>query len=210
MSFVQRLIVEHLQAESLLDIGCGDGRLLHMLQGKVATLAGVDPVERALLFARAFNPDAVFYHSDVAAVPGTFAVTALIEVMEHIPDEEYPAFIANVAAKTAPNGNLVVSVPTVNIPMQQKHFRHYTLELLRQQLYPAFEIHEHWFLSRQGRLFHTLNRALLNPLGIVLSGKIRRQIWRLHRDHTFFADANSGRHLVALATPVAVHGSDND
>jgi SAM-dependent methyltransferase len=153
ISFAVDLITDKLKAQSVLDVGCGDGRLLNMLKGKVPCLAGVDVLEQAILFARAFNPDLEFFVGDVSLVPGEFQVITLIEVMEHIPDGEYPEFINKVVEKTLPGGRLVVSVPTTNMPLNRKHYRHYNLPLLQKHLGPAYAIERYWFLSRQGWTF---------------------------------------------------------
>ena len=201
MTFVARLIAERLKAQSVLDVGCGDGRLLNMLRGKVPRLVGVDLVEQAILFARAFNPEMEFFIGDVSEVPGQFQVTTLIEVMEHIPDEEYPEFINKVVEKTSPDGWLVVSVPTTNVRLNRKHYRHYNLSLLQKHLSPAFTIQHHWFLVKQGWTLRLWNRLLQNQMVVVLPGIWRRMVWRLHQRYTYAADANNGRHLIVTAKP---------
>lgn len=199
MTFVRDYIVQELRAGSVLDVGCGDGRLSDMLHGKVERVVGCDLAEQAILFARAFNPDLEFYLDDVKNVPGQFDVTTLIEVMEHIPDEQYPEFVEKVAAKTKPDGRLIVSVPTTNLPLNKKHFRHYTLDLLRQQLAPSFEIERHWFLVKQGGVLTCLRLMLQNRAVIVMVGPWRRLVWRLHKRWSYMADAQNGEHLVVVA-----------
>ncbi|MCJ7701808.1 MAG: class I SAM-dependent methyltransferase, partial [Anaerolineales bacterium] len=204
--FVSDLILDELKPLSLLDIGCGDGRLLNMLSGKIDHLVGVDKLEAPILFAQAFNPGLQFYVGEAAEVPDRFQVTTLIEVLEHIPDDLVPAFIQPVAKKTLPDGCLLVSVPTTNVTVSKKHYRHYNLELLRAQLLPAFEIERYWYLSQNGFLAKLFNFLLHNMFGIVLSGKWRRMIWRLHKRFTFHADAGNGRHLIAVAKPRTLNG----
>lgn len=201
MTFVVEVITQRLKAHTVLDIGCGDGRLISLLQGKVSRLVGVDPLRQAILFAQAFNPDAEFLIGDVSQVPGQFQVTALIEVLEHIPDEECPDFVAEVAAKTSPQGRLVVSVPTTNVPLSRKHYRHYDLGTLSQHLAPCFTIEHHWFVTKHGIRWRLWNRLLQNPMAIILPGFWRRMVWGLHRRHTFMADGGNGRHLVIVARP---------
>ena len=203
MTFAVDLIQNRLRPQSILDIGCGDGRLLHMLAGIVPQRAGVDLVEESIRFARAFNPEATFYLADLADIPGQFEIATLIEVMEHISDEEIGEFIEKTAQHILPGGWLVVSSPAVNEPLNRKHYRHYTLPLLQQHLAPHFEIQEHWFLSRRGLRFNLFKKALQNEFGIIVSGKWRRLIWRLHKRYTYMASPTDGRHIVALARRAA-------
>jgi SAM-dependent methyltransferase len=203
MSFAVDLITHRMETLSLLDVGCGDGRLLNMVEGCVPHRVGVDLSERAILFAKAFNPDARFIVGDLSSVPGQFQTVTLIEVMEHIPDEKYPEFINKVAEKTRPDGRLIVSVPTTNVPLNRKHYRHYNLPLLRQHLSSTFSIESHWFLSRRGWRFRLWNWLLQNQIGIILPRIWRRAVWKLHRRYTYMASPNDGKHLLAVAAPVA-------
>lgn len=202
MTFVRDLITDELRAESVLDVGCGDGRLSDMVQDRVERVVGCDLAEQAILFARAFNPHLEFYLDDVQNIPGHFDVTTLIEVMEHIPDEQYPEFVEKVAAKTKPGGKLIVSVPTTNLPLNKKHFRHYTLALLQRQLAPAFAIERHWFLVKQGWVLTCLRLMLQNRAVIVMVGPWRRLVWRLHKRFSYMASAGNGEHLVVIARRV--------
>ncbi|MCB9078071.1 MAG: class I SAM-dependent methyltransferase [Anaerolineaceae bacterium] len=199
MHFIAHLIKNTLRPQSLLDIGCGDGRLLNMLQDQVPQLVGVDLVKQAVLFAKAFNPSLRIYLCDVSQVPGQFELATLVEVMEHIPDPAYPEFINKVANKLTPNGKLVVSVPTTNLPLNKKHYRHYDLSLLQEQLNASFQIENYWYLTKNGS-FYELFRWLLQPtVGIVQPSSWRRIVWRLHRKCSYMASSHTGRHLVAVA-----------
>ena len=199
MSFVANYITDVLKANSLLDVGCGDGRLLSMLLGKVPKLTGVDLAEQAVLFARAFNPHLTIHLKDVSDIPGKFDVLTLIEVMEHIPDDGYPDFVNRVAEKLEQDGRLLVSVPTTNTPLNKKHYRHYDLALLSEQLSSRFCIEDFWYLTKQGLRYSILSRLLKNRLMIVTPKPWRRLIWRLYKNNCYTADENNGLHLVALA-----------
>ncbi|HYJ79506.1 MAG TPA: methyltransferase domain-containing protein, partial [Longimicrobiaceae bacterium] len=102
--------VAELRPQRLLDVGCGDGRMLEMLRGVVPVRVGVDPSERAIRFAQAFNPDAECVVGTAADVPGTFDVVTCVETLEHIPDAVLASFVAALAGKLGPGGVLVASV----------------------------------------------------------------------------------------------------
>jgi len=198
ISFVVSLIRE-LSPQSLLDIGCGDGRLISLVKSFVPKIVGVDISRQAIAFARAFNPDVEFYCVDIAKMSGVYELVTLIEVLEHIPDKEMEVFIQNVARLVKEDGHLLVTVPTVNVPLNKKHYRHYSFELLRSTLEPHFEIEKHWWLYRQGYLERLLRSFMVNRFYVLNWEPLLALIWRIHKRKTYFADASTGVHLLCLA-----------
>lgn len=198
MSFVVDLIRD-LRPESLLDVGCGDGRLIHLVKGFVPRTAGVDPSARAIAFARAFNPEAELLAGDIAEIQTQYDVVTAVEVLEHVPDAEIPTLVSHLFRCTRPGGAVLVSVPTINRPVRKKHYRHYDFPLLVQTLSPYGEIQKHWWLFQPGWAVRLVGAALSNRLFILKPRALRRLLWRLHRARSYFADARTGTHLVAIA-----------
>jgi 2-polyprenyl-3-methyl-5-hydroxy-6-metoxy-1,4-benzoquinol methylase len=199
LSFVTDQIARR-KPESILDVGCGDGRLLHEAARYAARASGVDLSERAVGFAKLFNPDADIRCEDVANLTDSYEVVTLIEVLEHIPDEETPGFLAAVSARLAPNGLLIVSVPTINRAVNPKHYRHYSLESLSAALEPFVHIEEHRWLYRYNLLEKILRNLLCNDLLILNSPRLRQCIWHIHKRFNYFASEQTGTHLVLTAT----------
>ncbi|MEA2006622.1 MAG: class I SAM-dependent methyltransferase [Patescibacteria group bacterium] len=124
--------------KSLLDVGCGDGRLISELASSDSSgsYVGVDLSESAILLAKAMNQNlknAKFLLKNVGQIEGEFDIVVLNEVLEHIPDEDLGVFTGNVMNKVKSGGVLIVTVPSVNVKLNEKHFRHYNLEMLRKQ-----------------------------------------------------------------------------
>lgn len=188
-----------LQPESLLDVGCGDARLLLMLGTTIPRRAGVDLSARAIAFARAFDPDAEFYCCPVSDVPGQFHVVSCIETLEHVSTTEVPDFVRAMRARIIPGGRLIVSVPTVVKPLAPKHYRHYTLESLTAELTPHFRIQEQSWLFASGPISKILQRTLTNRHFVLKSASLRRLVWRSHRRISYYSDSRHGVHLVAVA-----------
>ena len=97
-----------------LDIGCGGGLLAEPLARLGAVVTGVDPVEDSIAAARwhaAATGVPVSYVEgtveDLVAAGRRFRLTLAMEVIEHTPDPE--AFVAALAAATAPGGMVVLS-----------------------------------------------------------------------------------------------------
>ncbi|WP_192796896.1 class I SAM-dependent methyltransferase [Qipengyuania flava] len=125
-----------------IDIGCGDGALLHYLSqsGKICPerLFGLDADENAIFWAKAFNPHIKFVAGDLSALDETFQSASLIEVIEHIPPRSLPDFLSKVRQRLAPDGLLIATVPSVEKRVYDKHFQHFTFESLRSILQADF------------------------------------------------------------------------
>lgn len=117
-------VLEYINEElfvSLLDVGCGDGKMIFELsrKNKNKKLTGIDFSEKAILFAKAFNygNGSEFICGDVCYVRGEYDVITMVEVLEHIPDNEIKKVVLSVYNLLPKNGRLVVSVPSTNDPL---------------------------------------------------------------------------------------------
>ncbi len=131
-------IIEKEAPAEILDIGCGDGRLLSLLGSRNESFSctGIDPSERAIALARAINPGLRFICGRAADLDEKFIMVNCSEVLEHIPENEISSFVSAAARCVKPGGTLLVSVPSLNRPFSQKHFRHYDEQSLLEQLEP--------------------------------------------------------------------------
>lgn len=125
--------VEELAPESVLDAGCGDGRVIGSLPS-VPRRVGVDLSERAIRFARAFHEAVEFHVADPDDLDERYDVVLAVEVLEHIPDEDVSRFLCSLSRRTRIGGHVIMTVPSTAKPMIDKHYRHYDEELFRSQL----------------------------------------------------------------------------
>ncbi|MEO1092242.1 MAG: bifunctional 2-polyprenyl-6-hydroxyphenol methylase/3-demethylubiquinol 3-O-methyltransferase UbiG [Pseudomonadota bacterium] len=100
--------------KTLLDVGCGGGLLAEPLARLGASVTGIDPERRSVAVARAHAEAEglkIAYRRTTAehlvAAGERFDVVIASEVVEHV--EEQPAFVATLAALTAPGGVLCLS-----------------------------------------------------------------------------------------------------
>jgi SAM-dependent methyltransferase len=132
-----------LEFDSLLDVGCGDGRFLQDLHRRypdVETL-GVDYSARSIALAEGMNPDLSFEVRDLLEDPpdNTYDVVTAIEVLEHIEPNQCESFVSAIRRTLSETGHLILTVPHTNKPVNEKHYQHFDSEDLRGLLAPAFD-----------------------------------------------------------------------
>lgn len=120
--------------QSLLDVGCGDGRFLSLVGDQVEKKVGCDLSSRAISFAKAMNPDVDYRCVDVHQIDEAFDVVTAIEVLEHIPDSNLEHFVAKLFDRVKKNGILIICVPSTCMRLSPKHYRHYDEKLLDQHI----------------------------------------------------------------------------
>lgn len=191
-----------LQPASVLEVGCGDGYFIGHVGDDIPVRKGVDLAEQAIQFARAFHPDVPFEARDAADLDATYDVVAAIEVLEHIPDEAVPGFLATLEERVRSGGHLILSVPTTVIPLKEKHFRHYTWPLLKEQIqaHTTLKAVEHEFIYREGHVLRILRGMVHNSAYVLRSDAINRLLWRYIWNSARIAGPEDGYHLVALFT----------
>ncbi len=183
---------------SLLDVGCGDGKMILELSQKTQgkRIRGIDLSARAILFAKAFNykNGAEFDIADIAHIAETFDVITLVETIEHVPDAKIKPLIDAVYDHTVPGGRVIVSVPTVNFVLQEKHYRHYDLPLLSAQ-FDRFTLESASFVVKRGMLYALLTRLSRK---FCTFGMLRSFFFFCAKKLLFAAAPDTGRHLVCV------------
>jgi len=186
--------------ESLIDIGCGDGRFLREVSNKFAesALIGIDNSPRAIDLARAMNPALSFECIDICsqrAAMGTFDVVTLVEVLEHIPVESVDDFLSAIASYQELGGRLVLTTPHKNKPVQVKHYQHFDGAALRKLLEPHYEVERMVFFDKMTRIFNRLMSSFLgNSLFILNNHFLLDILFNIYRKHFLIcSEARCGR-----------------
>lgn len=182
---------------SLIDIGCGDGRLLaELAKVSSAKLHGADFSEKALSFARAFSPSTVTFTKDL---PGQlFDVFTAIEVLEHIHPNEAGAFLASAARSLSRNGIGIVSVPTTNIPLNPKHYRHFTADTLRETLEGHFIVESIVHLNGQTVVAKIVQRLLANRFFILNWQPVKNILYRWYTRTSLMGTQSNAIRVLAI------------
>jgi SAM-dependent methyltransferase len=182
---------------SLLDVGCGDGRFLFELSRKSScqNLTGIDYSKKAITFAKAFNPTINFICADLTneniPIDRKYDIVTCIETLEHIHPDDLNRFIQNLHFCTIKGGLLLLTVPSLNRPLHDKHYQHFTIENLTELLEPYFIKTSHSFINRNNFFVRSiLQRFFANRYFIINEKKILNTLYNFYIKHFLVANQN--------------------
>ncbi len=195
-------IARDLSPQSVLDVGCGDGRFLGLLGPEVPRRVGVDLSERAVRFARAFQPDVEFQVVNATDLDETFDLVVAIEVLEHIAPDCVRDFLRSLSARVRPGGNLIISVPTPVSRLLAKHHRHYDLEALQEEIRSAGDDLrlvrvDYVYPQKRPILVRLVMHLCHNRWWNLDLFRLRKPLWNHIWKHRL-TGPKKGRHLIAL------------
>jgi len=139
-----RRLIGPCTGQRILDAGCGDARLCYDMRDENAHLTGVDYSERAVCWARGFNPQAEIIQGDLLTYrpDQPFDVIVLSEVLEHFRPDLASEVLASLHRCLADGGRLIITVPSTCVPVTAKHYQHFDVDRLQAVLDPHFRIAE--------------------------------------------------------------------
>ncbi|GAF77241.1 unnamed protein product, partial [marine sediment metagenome] len=181
---------------SLIDIGCGDGRLVKEVQDKFPNkvVEGIDYSERAINLAKAMNPRGAYYCLDIEKekpLHGEYDIALLIEVFEHILPEKAEVFLNSVKNIISKEGLLYITVPHVNKPLEYKHYRHFSVKSLLECLKKYFDILEVIPFEKIDVRKSFIDILLTNPFFILNMGRGKTFIYKYYKKNLFLAKRES-------------------
>lgn len=194
-------IVEKLKPFSVLDIGCGEGRFLGLLNSKIEKKVGVDLAEKPIQFAKAFHPEIQFEFLDAAKLTEEFDVVTAIEVLEHIPDNAIPHFFNVLEKRAKKNGTIILSVPTTVVPVSPKHYRHYTIDLFKEQLKASkvqLTIEHVEYVYQSSFLLKLYSKLTQNKFWIIEIKPFRNFVWKLVKSKYSKATEKNGEEMIVM------------
>jgi ubiquinone/menaquinone biosynthesis C-methylase UbiE len=103
-----------LHGVTILDVGCGEGRMAGEIAAAGAHATGVDPNPSALERARALVPAATFVRAGAEALPfrsASFDVVVVVNALHHVPTDLMDLALAEVSRVLRPEGILIVMEP---------------------------------------------------------------------------------------------------
>lgn len=102
------------ERKTLLDIGCGRGRLLRALGKRGAVMTGVDPNPDLLAKAAELAPDATLHQSGGEALPfedNSFDGAVILNALHHVPAALMRPALAEGMRVTRPGGTFLIIEP---------------------------------------------------------------------------------------------------
>lgn len=195
-------IAESLSINSILDVGCGEGRFFSFLnRNKYDKLVGVDLSEQAIKYAKAFLPDIEFHNSDASILNSQFDLVTALEVLEHIPDNETDFFIKTLAERVKENGYILITVPSKVIPLNDKHYRHYNLRLFKDELKSAevpLKIIRSEYIFKENSFLKMYKRLTNNKFWFIDINYFNKKVWNYIWNKLRYGNENTGHNLVIL------------
>jgi ubiquinone/menaquinone biosynthesis C-methylase UbiE len=148
---VRRRVLDEIAPNSaVLDVGCGVGELLAILQSERGChCAGLDISAVAVAKVRERGIEAVA--SSLPVMPyaaGRFDAVVCTETMEHVSDA--PATLREIARVLKDRGRLILSVPDGSLDRESVHVHRFTREKLRSLLTRDFRVESMEVLSDSG------------------------------------------------------------
>lgn len=194
-------------ASSIVDVGCGDGRLVReiMLSFPERKIVGIDYSSRAIALANAMNQDikGIEFHSlDItkAEHEQRYDLAILMEVFEHIPPEEARLFLEGVRSLLTPGGTLLLTVPHINKPVEYKHYRHFSCSEIVEILSEYFDVLEVKPFERGGRLRKVLNGLLCNRFFVLNNRRLINFIYEIQKKYLFNSAEDKCQRVFIKAT----------
>lgn len=156
--------------QTVLDVGCGDGRFVSYLreQLKDRAFTGIDYSEKAIALAKAIGPkeidficaDAVDYHEKTQK---QYDAVTFIATLEHIHPDFQEATIQRITELVKTRGIFIMLVPAIHLPLIKKHYKHFTAVETKALLTKhRFEIVQFVSLIKQRSLWRWLMRIIQN------------------------------------------------
>jgi 2-polyprenyl-3-methyl-5-hydroxy-6-metoxy-1,4-benzoquinol methylase len=192
---------------NVLDIGCGDGRLIYEIKKHTSNIIGIDVSEKAINFAKAFNPQIKFIVGDITSkkisLEQEFSVITCVDVIEHLPDKKVKQVIDKAYDMLQPDGKLVISVPSTNLKLIPKHYKHYSTSELKKVVSTKFKK-----ISIYGYLPKNNDKKVkaLQAIGLLLYPLSQRYAWidnyygfmKNYLHNNFICNSDEGFGIIAI------------
>jgi trans-aconitate methyltransferase len=167
--------------KDVCDFGCGPGSFLRRIQGKAASIHGIE-LQKA--HSKRLNDEGIMCHSSLSNLPGKVDLMTMFHCLEHLPDPI--AELENSYEVLNTGGSLIVEVP---------HARDFLIEILSLQTFIKSTL---W---SQHLILHTREslRAMLESVGfkdVIVSGVQR---YGISNHLTWLKKETSGGHKLPIS-----------
>ncbi|TSD02427.1 MAG: type 12 methyltransferase [Parcubacteria group bacterium Athens0714_24] len=193
-----------LSFDSLLDIGCGDGRFLHEAKKGFpnAILLGIDSSQRAISLAKAINPEINFICGDIQKInlDKKYDIITAVEVLEHIPSQDIRSFLESLGRLLNVNGKLIITVPSDNINLISKHYQHFNIPKIENLFNGLFKIEEIHYLNKNCLKNKIIQKLLGNRFFILNHKKTLNCLYNYYTKNLLIANKNNAKRIALIAS----------
>ncbi len=205
LNLIKNRIVK-LRPESIIDIGCGDGKFIYEIcrnqqfYNGIDRIIGIDKDKKAISFAKAFNEyekPRFFCENVLNFKSKSFDIGILMEVIEHFSDKDLNKLIHKISELISINGLLFVSVPSKNLKLQSKHYRHYNKNDLIDLFKKKFELENFFFLYNK-TFINKLIRIIYLISDLLNFSSFKKKLFSLFKSNYFYTDESKCLHIVAI------------
>ena len=125
----------------LLEIGCGEGRGVHLFKDKVSSFTGIDKIQEVVDNLTHQYPEAKFQQANIPPLPFAdeqFDSVISFQVIEHIKDDK--KYLEEIARVLKQGGKALLTTPNIKKSLSRNpwHIREYTADQLESLCKPYF------------------------------------------------------------------------
>lgn len=191
--------ISFIKGESVAEVGCGDGKILKELAMKYPEkyFEGFDLSSKSILFAKAFGhyQNLKFYDTDFSLGEDLYDTILCIETLEHISDEDTPSFVHSLYKRLKSGGRLIITVPSNNLKLISKHYRHYDTDILAKSLKQFTSIN---YLYIDSKKSFWLKKLLANRFFILNNQTLLNMILKFYKKRYMYASPKNCAHIIGV------------
>ncbi len=178
---------------SLIEIGCGDGRVITEVSRKYSNkkLVGTDYSEKSLAFAKAFSPHVTFLTKSQDKFDGFL----LVEVLEHINPLEMETFLQSVSDNLNPDGFGIITTPCDNVQVISKHYQHFNRDSIEKTVGKYFLIKKFEYINSKSFGTSLIQRILANRFFILNYKPVTNMLYKIYKNKYLNSTSNKGTQL---------------
>jgi SAM-dependent methyltransferase len=193
-------IINKISPKTILDFGCGDGKLIYELKNKNIKLTGIDISKKAISFAKLFSPEEKFIVENLSdfKTEEKFDLVTSVETLEHIPPEQLKNIIKNLSRVLKENGYLIITVPSKNVNLFKKHYQHFDFETMQKYLKGHFKIIKTIGHYKISKIYELLYAFSTNNYISITSKIYQNFLNNYFKKHIKKANLNNCRRLIFI------------
>lgn len=194
--------IEKVKCDSLLDVGCGDGRLIYELNRRLPErkIRGMDYFQKAIDLAKAMHPQGNYVCGDITGeslFESKFDIITAIETLEHIKIKDLTEFIRKTSEYLNPDGRFIITVPSINVRLNKKHFQHFSLESFKSFIPEELKLNKYHYINiiEKNIRYRILKKILTNDFFILNNNRLLNKIFQYYTKKLFFCEKYNCRRI---------------